>query len=96
MPAAPQTVFKPHTIILELPEDLYETMQDAVALGLASSQADFIEAAIRQHAREVRHARMRQLADEAMADPGFVADMRETMAAFRQTDAEHWPAFDEP
>ena len=41
---------------------------------------------------EARHARMRALAAEAMADAGFVADLRETMRAFRHVDKENWPA----
>ena len=45
---------------------------------------------------ETRYARMRALAAEAMADPGFVADLRETMHAFRHVDLENWPLYDEP
>jgi hypothetical protein len=45
--------------------------------------------------RAARHARMRGLAVEAMADPDFVADLRETMQAFRHVDEEHWPLYDE-
>ena len=46
-------------------------------------------------AREVRHAMMRKLAEEAMNDPLFVADMREVMHDFRFVDAENWPAYEE-
>ena len=35
---------------------------------------------------------MRALAAEAIADAGFVADLHETMHAFRHVDKEHWPA----
>ena len=45
--------------------------------------------------REERYARMRRLAAEAMADPRFVADMRETMHAFRHVDSEGWPSYEE-
>ena len=45
--------------------------------------------------REARHARMRELAAEAMADPDFVADLRETMHAFRHVDRENWPPWEE-
>ncbi len=38
--------------------------------------------------RKARRARMRDLAAEAMADPDFVADLRETMHAFRHVDRE--------
>lgn len=80
-----------HKVTLQLSDDLYATAQEAVALGLAPSQTAFIEEAIRLRAREVRHARLDKMAAEAMADPGFVADMRETMHAFRHVDQEHWP-----
>lgn len=82
---------KTHLVTLHLPDDLYATAEEAVALGLAPSQSDFIQDAIRRRAREVRHARMDKLAEEAMNDPDFVADMRETMEAFHHVDKEHWP-----
>ena len=85
----------PTAIMLELPDDVYETAQEAVTLGISSSQNAFIEEAIRLRAREVRHARMRKLAEEAMADPDFVADLKETMHAFRHVDRENWPTYDE-
>ncbi len=31
---------------------------------------------------------------EAMADPHFIADMRETQAVFSAVDAQEWPVFD--
>jgi len=82
-------------VTLHLPKDVYDTAQEAVALGLAPSLFSFIEEAIRLRMREVRHARMRKLASEAMADPDFVADMTETMQAFRHVDKENWPLYDE-
>lgn len=83
------------SITLELPDDVYATAEEAVNLGLASSQSSFIEEAIRLRMREVRHARMRVLAAEAMADPDFVSDLQETMQAFEHTDGENWPLYDE-
>lgn len=82
-------------ITLELPDDIYATAEEAVKLGLAPSQSSFIEEAIRLRMREVRHARMRALAAEAMADPDFVSDLQETMQAFGHTDKENWPLYDE-
>ncbi len=82
-------------ITLELPDDVYAATEEAVALGLASSHTAFIEEAIRLGMREIRHARMRTLAAEAMADPDFVADLRETMHAFCHVDKENWPLYDE-
>jgi len=46
--------------------------------------------ALQSMTREARHAEMRRLAAEAMADPQFVADLRETMQAFRHVDKENW------
>ena len=82
-------------ITLELPDDVYATAEEAVALGLASSQSSFIEEAVRLRIREVRHARMRVLAAEAVADPDFVSDLHDTMTAFQHTDKENWPLYDE-
>lgn len=79
---------------LRLPDDVYETAREGAALGLAASESAFIADAVRRREREVRHARMRRQADEAMADPGFVADMRETMAAFETSDTRDWPVSD--
>jgi Arc/MetJ-type ribon-helix-helix transcriptional regulator len=78
-------------ITLRLPADLHDATQEAVRLGLAPNQNAFIEDAIRLREREVRHARMRQLAEQAMADPDFVADMRGVMEDFRHVDSERWP-----
>jgi len=44
---------------------------------------------------DARHAQMRVLAAEAMADPDFVADLHETMYVFRHVDAEHWPLYED-
>jgi len=82
-------------ITLELPDDIYAAAEEAVTLGLASSHTAFIEEAIRLRMREIRHARMRKLAAEAMADPDFVADLHETMHTFRHVDKENWPLYDE-
>ena len=45
----------------------------------------------RANARELRYVSLRKLADEAMSDPLFVQDMRDTMAAFEAADADGWP-----
>ncbi len=82
-------------ITLELPDDVYATAEEAVQLGLASSQSSFIEEAIRLRMREVCQARMRVLAAEATADPDFVSDLHETMQAFQHTDKQNWPLYDE-
>jgi Arc/MetJ-type ribon-helix-helix transcriptional regulator len=78
-------------LTLRLPNDLVRTAQEAVTLGLAPSTSAFIEDSVRARAREVRQARLRRLADEAMADPAFVADMR-TTAAFAPALTDQWSA----
>jgi hypothetical protein len=78
-------------VTLRLSPDVMQTAQDAVSLGIAPNATAFIEDAIRARAREVRHARMRQLAQEAMADPDFVADMHDTVRSFDAVAGENWP-----
>ncbi len=51
--------------------------------------------AARDQEQEARQVRLRKLAEEAMADPDFVTDLREIMQAFRFVDTEHWPPYDE-
>src|SRR5438477_10324660 len=80
-----------HKVTLRLSPDAFSTAQEAVELGISPNQNAFIEDSIRLRAREVRHARMRAQAEEAMNDPGFVADMRDTMEAFKHADTEFWP-----
>ena len=82
-------------VTLRLTPRLHATTQEAVRLGLAPNQNAFIEDAIRLREKEVRYARMRRMAAEAMNDPGFVADMNGTMEAFRHADLEHWPERDD-
>jgi hypothetical protein len=92
MPVTPvqQTKLR-RKITLRLSPALHATTQEAVRLGLAPNQNAFIEDSIRLRSREIRHARMRMMAEEAMNDPGFVADMRDTMDAFKHVDSEGWP-----
>jgi len=80
-------------LTVRLTEDTMKLVNDAVAFGIASSPDAFIDEAIRARAREVRHARLRILAEDAMADPLFVQDMHETMATFEPVDRELWPVF---
>ncbi|MGO8669843.1 MAG: hypothetical protein ACLQVD_00505 [Capsulimonadaceae bacterium] len=82
-------------LTLRLPEDIWETTREAVELGLAPSVTSFFEDSIRARSREVRHARLRQQAAEAMADPDFVADMRATMDAFEPALLDRWPVYDD-
>lgn len=70
---------------------IYAAAQEGASLGLANSPVAFIEEAVRRRSREIRHARLEKLAEEAMNDPGFVADMRGTMQAFATVDHEKWP-----
>ena len=79
-----------HKVTVRLSPDAFATAQEAVELGMSPNQNAFIEDAIRLRARDVRHARMRMQAAEAMSDPGFVEDMRETMRAFESADRDGW------
>jgi len=49
----------------------------------------------RDQTRETRLARMRHLANEAMTDPAFVADMHDVMAAFESVDRANWPLYED-
>lgn len=49
----------------------------------------------RRRTNRMPHEEMERQAREAMADPDFVADMRNTQAAFADVDARNWPVFDE-
>lgn len=84
MPAFARTISSNlrHKVTVRLSPDAFSTAQEAVELGLSPNQNAFIEDAIRLRAREVRHARMRIQATQAMSDLGFVEDMRETMRTF--------------
>lgn len=90
MPAAPPRAARTK-LTLRLPKELVQTAEEAVSLGLAANTTAFIEEAMRTRIREVRHARLRLLAAEAVADPGFVADMRETAEAFSPVLTDQWP-----
>lgn len=74
-------------ITVRLPADLMTASQEAVQMGLAKNPSEFIEEAVRRYSRQVREEKLRRLAREAMADPDFVADMRETADAFRFADS---------
>jgi hypothetical protein len=78
-------------VALRLAPDVMQTAKEAVGLGIAPTATAFIEDSIRARRREVRHALMTRMAEEAMADPEFVADMRETMDAFEPSTSEGWP-----
>lgn len=81
-------------LTVRLTDEALQTVNEAVELGLCSSSNAFIDDAIRAKAREVRHARMRRLAAEAIADPQFVEDMHATAHAFEATDHAQWPLYD--
>lgn len=75
-------------VTYSLPEELVESVGSVVRDGAAPSYSAFVERAL---TKEVRRARERNLADafaDAAADPTFLADIHETMNAFRHTDDE--------
>ena len=67
------------TITLELPDDVYAAVGEAVSLGFASSRTAFFEEAIRLHLHEIRRARLEKLPNPA----------------FRHGDKEKWPLYEE-
>jgi uncharacterized protein YicC (UPF0701 family) len=74
-------------LLSSLDEKLDRVQAEVEAIGATLAE-------LRRAPREERHARLRQLAAEAMADPQFVADVNDTMHAFRHIDAEGWPSYD--
>ena len=75
-------------VTYSLPEELVEAITSVVREGAAPSYSAFVERALN---KEVRRAREKALADafaDAAADPGFLADIDETMRAFRHVDDE--------
>lgn len=77
-------------LTLRLSSDVMRTTNNAVESGYAPTITAFVEEAIRAKAIEVRHAQMRKLAAEAMADPDFVSDMHETMTSFDSFNRDGW------
>ena len=71
-----------------LPEDVLQSLGEAVAQGAAPSKNSFVERAI---LKELRLARQRALEErwaEAARDPLFRRDIAEVEAAFAAADAE--------
>ena len=86
--------------IANLPADVQEALRRGEEVILTRHDAPvariipFVET--RQHCRPNRMTReeMERQAQEAMADPDFVADMREIQRAFPDVDSRNWPVFD--
>ncbi|HEV2148598.1 MAG TPA: hypothetical protein VGR37_14435 [Longimicrobiaceae bacterium] len=67
--------FQMHTSTLE-------AIRQAVEHGAAASHNEFVEDAVVARLRELRRAKVYAGYEEAARDPLFMADMRETAAAF--------------
>jgi microcompartment protein CcmL/EutN len=59
-----------------------EAVKHAVEEGAAASQNEFVEEAVVARLREMRRARVYAAYQEAVEDPEFMEDMRETTADF--------------
>ena len=59
-----------------------DAVRHAVESGAAASQNQFVEDAVIEKLRELRRARVYAAYEEAARDEAFMADMRETTAAF--------------
>ena len=71
-----------------LPEDVLESLGEAVAQGAATSKNAFVERAIVMELRLARQQPLRRRWEEAARDPLFRRDVAAVEADFTDADAE--------
>ena len=71
-----------------LPEDVLESIGEAVAQGAAPSKNALVQRAIVKELRLARQRALQQRWEEAARDPLFRRDVAEVEAAFSAADAE--------
>jgi len=85
--------------LAKLPAEVQEALRRGEEVVLTRDDAPvarivpFVKDKPRRRANRMGHEEMDRLAREAMADPDFAGDMRDTQAAFSKVDALNWPAF---
>lgn len=75
-------------VTYSLPEELIEDIACVVREGAAPSYSAFVEEALTEKVRAAREEALAGAFAHAAADPAFLADVEETMAAFRHVDTE--------
>jgi len=75
-------------VTYSLPEELIEDIACVVREGAAPSYSAFVEEALTEKVRAAREEALAAAFGQAAADPAFLADVEETMEAFRHADNE--------
>jgi len=75
-------------VTYSLPEQLIADIASVVRDGAAPSYSAFVEEALTEKVRKAREEALAAAFGEAATDPAFLADVDETMDAFRQVDNE--------
>ena len=75
-------------VTYSLPEELVATIAEVVRDGAAPSYSAFVEEALREGVRNARERALARAFSEAAEDPSFLADVDETLRAFRHVDHE--------
>jgi Arc/MetJ-type ribon-helix-helix transcriptional regulator len=80
-------------VTYSLPEELINDIASVVKDGAAPSYSAFVEEALTEKVRRAREEALAAAFGDAAEDPAFLADVDETMKAFRHLDDE--PAAEE-
>ncbi len=75
-------------VTYSLPEELVDSITEVVRDGAAPSYSAFVEEALKEGVRNARERALAQAFNEAGEDSSFLADVDETMRAFRHVDRE--------
>ena len=75
-------------VTYSLPEELIDDIARVVRDGAAPSYSAFVEEALTEKVRTTREAALAAAFEEAAADPAFLADVEETLEAFKHLDDE--------
>ncbi|MBV8063423.1 MAG: hypothetical protein JOY51_07505 [Nevskia sp.] len=79
---------KNRKVTFVLPAQVVTEIRQAVDLGLADSASSLVREALEARLRLLREEQLRREFAAAARDPDFLADIDESMAAFRHIDAE--------
>jgi Arc/MetJ-type ribon-helix-helix transcriptional regulator len=75
-------------VTYSLPEELIDDIARVVRDGAAPSYSAFVEETLTEKVRKAREEALAAAFDEAATDPAFLADVEDTMDAFRLVDNE--------
>ena len=75
-------------VTYSLPEELIDDIARVVRDGAAPSYSAFVEEALTEKVRKAREEALAEAFGLAATDPAFLADVEDTMDAFRHVDNE--------